>query len=39
MDLTATPARGDDDETVSSLFARILSREGHTVVGTEVERG
>jgi len=34
MDLTAAPSRVlvvDDDETVSSLFARILSREGYTV--------
>ena len=33
MDLTAAPSRVlvvDDDETVSSLFARILSREGYT---------
>jgi cyclic di-GMP phosphodiesterase len=34
MDLTAAPSRVlvvDDDETVSSLFARILSREGYSV--------
>ena len=34
MDLTAAPSRVlvvDDDEAVSSLFARILSREGYTV--------